>query len=294
MLGQHPQLFGLPETNLFARETYAGLRQLYRARPRFSHGLLRAVAQLGLGGQSEQDVATAGQWLMEHPDTPTGEIFSDVRAWSAPRAPVEKSPIHVYDIATLRRIERWVPDAYYLHLTRHPRGTCESIYSLRQEANERFEKTQRLRQRIGAVEMNSSTRPLARGQVDAELTPETMWLKPHMNIIEFLGQVPQERQLCLRGEDFLAQPETHLRMIADWMGIESDDRALEAMMHPERSPFARFGPSNALMGNDPSFLEQPALRAYHPKPSELDSPLSWDPELKFNPEVRACAGFFGY
>lgn len=294
MLGQHPQLFGLPETNLFARDTYVALRQLYRARPRFSHGLLRAVAQLGLGGQTEEDIATAELWLSEHPDTSTAEIFADIRAWSAPRAPVEKSPIHVYSIDSLHRIERSVPDAYYLHLTRHPRGTCESIYSLRQEASERFEKTQRLRQRIGMEEPQSSKQPLARGQVDAELTPETMWLNPHMSIMEFLDTISQHRQLMLRGEDFLADPDTHLRIVADWMGIAADDSAVRAMMHPEHSPFARFGPTNALMGNDPSFLEDPALRPYHAKPSDLDSPLSWDPTLTFDKEVRACAGFFGY
>ena len=46
MIGQHPQLLGLPETNLFARADYNQLALLFRVRPRLQHGLLRAIAEL--------------------------------------------------------------------------------------------------------------------------------------------------------------------------------------------------------------------------------------------------------
>jgi hypothetical protein len=292
MIGQHPELAGLPETNLFARESYGGLRQIYRKRPRFSHGLLRAIAEFGLGGQTEANIETARQWLEESPQVSTADIFHDIRSWAEPRGLVEKSPVHVYKIDSLHRINRAVPDAFYLHLTRDPRGTCESIYSLRQETTERFEKTQRVRARFAGGD--GSDHPRSPGQVDAELTPEAMWLNPHMAILEFLDGIPLSRQIFLRGEDFLVDPDLYLRKIAEWMGIDSGDDAIAAMQHPERSPFACFGPRNALFGNDPSFLESPELRPYTPKRSDLDRPLSWDSELTFSDEVKSCAAFFGY
>jgi hypothetical protein len=47
------------------------------------------------------------------------------------------------------------------------------------------------------------------------------------------------------------------------------------MMHPERSPFACFGPINALFGNDPNFLSGPTFRPHTPKVPPLDKPVPW-------------------
>jgi hypothetical protein len=66
------------------------------------------------------------------------------------------------------------------------------------------------------------------------------------------------------------------------------------MKHPEESPFACFGPPNALFGNDPGFLKEPALRPYKVKPQELESPLSWNPELRFSDIVIELAEYLGY
>jgi hypothetical protein len=66
------------------------------------------------------------------------------------------------------------------------------------------------------------------------------------------------------------------------------------MKHPEESPFACFGPPNARFGNDPSFLKEPALRSYTPKPQELESPLSWNPDLGFSDIVVELAEYLGY
>ena len=58
--------------------------------------------------------------------------------------------------------------------------------------------------------------------------------------------------------------------------IRADDEAVEAMMHPEDSPFAFPGPegSGILSGNDPGFLSDPALRAVDAAPA-LERPPGW-------------------
>ncbi len=47
------------------------------------------------------------------------------------------------------------------------------------------------------------------------------------------------------------------------------------MKRPEDSPFACFGPANAVLGNDPNFLSEPQLRPYKPRDESLAGPLSW-------------------
>src|SRR5262245_30909041 len=57
MLGQHPEMYGLPEVNLFVAETMAERRGLIAQPPWSEHGLLRAVAQLFGGEQTIQTIA---------------------------------------------------------------------------------------------------------------------------------------------------------------------------------------------------------------------------------------------
>jgi len=161
---------------------------------------------------------------------------------------------------------------------------CESMHALRQRAQER-EAASRRRQ-----EVDIGAGVAVRGRID----PDLVWLAPHRTIVEFLRAVPQERQLRLRGEELLADPDAHLGRIAEWLGIDRDPAALDRMKHPEDSPFACFGPPNARFGDDPGFLEKPWLRPYANKAMELDGPLTWDPHLSLSPEVKELALRFGY
>ena len=286
MIGQHPEMMGLPETNLFARDTYEELQQLFRLRERFAHGLYRALAELGLGEQNRENISVVKDWLAREPSVSTGELFKDLVAFASPCRLVEKSPLHVYNAESMERMHAAFPDAYYLHITRHPRGTCESIYALRMSTNEGVQKL---------VKKNPALANRVRKiKADEDLTPENMWFDPHLKILEFLETIPEEKQMRLRGENFLSEPDRYLREVATWLGVSTEDDAIEQMKHPEDSPFACFGPPNAWFGNDPSFLKEPALRPYTPKPQELDSPLSWDPELGFSDIVIELSEYLGY
>jgi hypothetical protein len=275
MIGSHPEMLGLPETNLFAAATMSELRQIHRSRPRFSHGLLRSLAQLCLGGQSFADVEAAQRWLDEQPDDlPTSAIFRDLIDWAEPRAIIDKSPMYVYSESALESIADAFPEARYLHLSRHPRSTCESIHETRNLAKDA----------VGGQ--------FAQG--NGALTPEQMWLKPHLRILELLETVPRDQQMFLRGEALMAEPRLYLPQIAEWLEIRTDAEAIDAMMRPEKSPFACMGPENARLGNDPRFLQSPALRSFHEKPSDLDAPLSFDSSLVFDEVLRHYAMYFGY
>lgn len=271
MIGQHPDLYGLPEVNLFAGDTLADLSRWHRMRPRLRHGLLRAVAELGLGGQDEQDIDTAAAWLDEHADVASGEVYHDLVEWAGPRRLVDKSPIYVIDEFALERIYAAFPDARFLHLTRHPWGTCKSMVGLRDYIQQ------------------AGGRP---GRFD--LDPNQAWLQPHTRVKEFLDSIPSGQWLRLQGEQLLGDPGLYLPQIAQWLGIRTDAEAIEAMKHPETSPYACMGPENAQFGNDPGFMENPALRPYKAKPASLDDPLPEGVSGEFSDALRHYANLFGY
>lgn len=271
MIGCHPQLAALPETNLFAAATVADLERLFAREPRAKDGLLRAIAEYGMGGQTEELIGTARAWLEDRRAASTAEVFRQLIEWASPRGIVEKSPRYVHTPGALARISKAFPQARYLHLARHPRAACESVYALRR-----------------------SSRADTGRRVDPEITPHRAWLRPHLAILEFLEGIPADRQMFLRGEALLTKPEVYLPQIAEWLGVSTDQAAIAAMQHPERSPFARGGSPSAPTGNDQSFMEQPALRKPRRYSDSLEHPLSWDPGLRFDEILKEYATRFGY
>jgi hypothetical protein len=272
MLGQHPQLYGLPEVNLFAGGRLGDLQRWYRLRPRFQHGLLRAIAELGLGAQNEATIVAAQRWCAEQVELTTATVFDDLRHWAAPRMPVDKSPLYAYAPGALERIRQAFPGARFLHLLRHPYTTCESFQKMRRQIHE------------------EGGQPF-----DFAFNPEKIWLEPHLRIAEFLETVPVAQTLRLRGEVLLADPDCYLPQLAQWLGLDAGPAAIAAMKHPERSPFARLGPINARYGNDLGFMENPALRRFSPPAVTLET--SWELGGRVWPlsaVLRHYAEFFGY
>ena len=56
MIGNHPDMIGLAETNLFSADNYIELERRFLIDARFQQGLLRSIAEIGLGEQSEQNI----------------------------------------------------------------------------------------------------------------------------------------------------------------------------------------------------------------------------------------------
>jgi len=117
----------------------------------------------------------------------------------------------------------------------------------------------------------------------------------HRNICEFLHAVPASHTLRVRGEDIVSDPARGLREMLAWLGLRMDDEAIEEMKHPERSPYACYGPPSAYFGNDRAFLQDPVLRPARAEKHSLEGPLSWcDDGREFSAEVRELAQKFGY
>ena len=86
-----------------------------------------------------------------------------------------------------------------------------------------------------------------------------LWCEAHERILDLANKRHAPPVLLVRGEDVLADPSLELRQIVAWLGIDNDSTVLQAMLHPEASPFANPGPWPSWGDQDPRFLASPAL-----------------------------------
>jgi Sulfotransferase family len=286
-------MYGLPETGLFNVPTM----ELWLDGPRHA-GLLRCVAELFFGEQTEESIVLAGGWLRRRRSVSTVAVLDEIVTRVAPRMVIEKTPAMVFRLETLHRTDEMYPNARYLHLLRHPRGHGRSVMNhVLELAADRNTAPPRWLDHVKPPDPDNSG-ALRRSRAIAEpplRDPQWDWLKLHSNILRFLQDVPPDRQIALRGEDLLADPDRALRVITTWLGLPTDDEAVDAMKHPERSPYSFIGPPNARFGTSRHFLRAPQLRPERATPQSLDGPLEWRGDgTWFAPEVRRLAQTLGY
>lgn len=256
MIGEHPDLYGFPELHLFVGDTVQEVidrehekSQRYAGPP----GVLRSLAQLHDGIQTTGTIVRAVQWLVERRDWTTKQLLDYLLARVAPKIGVEKSPITAMKPKFMERAYADYPDAFYLHLTRHPVSTRASMKEFSAGKHTKDQADQARRQRADRL---------------------VAWHHIHTNILRFTATLPLGQTLRIKGEDVLSDPDRYLSQVAEWLGIRTDREALEAMRHPEHSPYACVGPDPARGGNDPKFMRSPKLRGGRVKEPSLRSFLA--------------------
>jgi hypothetical protein len=278
MLGQHPEAYGFPELNLFTCNTIRELLNRYRgkAQPQM-HGILRTIAQLYSGEQTCLSISMAYRWLMARYAYSTAEAYLEICQKICPLRGVDHSHAYSLDFMYLDRIFQTFPDAYFVHLVKHPltQGT-----EITQGENTWLAKT------LKYYDYESDP-PV--------IDPQFAWLSAQKRIIEFLKGVSEKQQLLLRGEDLLSEPKLYCEKICSWLGLSWNDSVFDAMIHPEDSYYACLGPFGATLGNDAGFLQSP-LYEHQPNFSiSLADPLPWRSDNKgFIPEVIQLAHQLGY
>ena len=258
MLGQHPDLAGLPELKLFACPTVgdmeASLPAFWIARgvTHRSPGLIRALAEYLFGNQQLQSLALARAWLRERSAWSGADVLDILLERFQPSGCVEKSPENVETDTALARLAAAYPRARYLHLTRHPGTTQRSI-------QEHF------------------NRILPGYRQDGQpMSGVAAWYETHRRILRLAADLPPDRYMRVRAEDVLNDMRHQLAAIAAWLGLHTGADAIAAMTHPEASPFAGFGAagSGVTGGNDPAFLRDPIPHKV-PVPGSVQEPTGW-------------------
>jgi hypothetical protein len=275
MIGLHPQLAGFPELTIFRRST---VQELITDPPGWKGiptrgrlaGLLRVLAQFHDGEQSARTVAAAMEWLEQRREWGVADVFDYLLEQVAPRTGVEKSPDNSARADFLTRLRRSYPRARFIHLTRHPVTTAESMWAVYHDKGLWNIPPELLHQFcLGA------------------------WYFHHCRILRLAGELPPDQLLRVRSEDVLADPPAQLAAIARWIGVDDDQASIEAMCHPERSVFAAPGPEGAEGGNDAKFLQSPGLRQAR-WPDGVGVPAEWVIDPWFHVEVLRLAAVLGY
>jgi hypothetical protein len=281
MLGQHPQLYGFPELNLFSAETVDELLRLEEqptapdiAAATHTAGLCRALAEVSFGEQTPAALDRTRTWLLTHRHWPTRQVFGLLLSQIEPRRGVDKSPRTAASPLHLRRALTHFPEARFLHLTRHPVTAVRSLLHAH---------------RLGPAPAPAG--PIARsGHADF---CGRFWCFVHESILEFTHSLPPSQTMRVRGEDLLNMPALHLPSLAEWLGVRADDCAVAAMQHPERSPYAGIGPGPIWAENDPKFLHAPQLRTAA-LPATVEPPPEWDLSPALQRTLQRLADKLGY
>jgi hypothetical protein len=278
LLAGHPQLYGLPETSLFARETVSEILAMpadqdteHGGRRHTLMGLERALAQLHDGRQDQAALDRALDWIRQRPTMPTTDVMKHLLRLIHPRIGVEKSPATVASAQALTRCVHAFPSARYLHLTRHPVTTQRSM-------------TRLYSQYLFPASMPDSER--ARLCVLA-------WHTGHLRIAQALQAVPQPQWLRVRAEDLIGDPRAWLPRILDWLDLRHDEAIIDRMLDTHCWEFAQWHGHPGYGGADPYFLAAPTLRPAPPPEPDLIDP-TWQISDDVAAKVTTLARYLGY
>lgn len=205
MLAGHPQLFAPPELYLLSYDNLADRKFWFSGSHRSQlEGNIRALMQV-LEKNAEECQALMTE--LEDRACSTQEYYGMLQEWLGERILVDKTPAYAVDPSALERAETYFEDPIYIHLLRHPYGMIRSF----EEAKLDQLWFPRL---VGSDAHSLDAFPFERRQL-----AEMIWLMLHQNILEFLKQVPAERQFQLRFEDMVGQPETAMSGLCANLGL---------------------------------------------------------------------------
>jgi hypothetical protein len=281
-------MYALPELHLFTAESVREWRQqCAQASYDMDHGLLRAVAEIVFGEQTDDSIRRARGWLARREHLTTGMILELLQAEVAPRVVVEKSPSLVYNPRSLQRLVEMFPRARFVHLVSHPRLFGESVMLAVAETSNGASLP-------ASHWLSQLAHPDWQGPSDGPNSgphPEMSWLRLHTRIRDFLDTLADDQKLTVRGEEF----DESLESLVTWLRMRSDRDAIERMRRPEESAYVAPGPSSARFGSDIFVLGAPLMRPEWRRSQVLDGPVSWRPTGEgFSSEVKELAKAFGY
>ncbi|MGL5060845.1 MAG: HAD-IIIC family phosphatase, partial [Microcoleus sp.] len=202
ILGGHPQLFAPPELELLSFNTLGERKAAFSGGYSFwLEGTIRTIMQIRECSTQE---AIAIVEELEAKNFTTKQFYQLIQQWLGDKTLVDKTPSYSIDLETLKRAEINFQNPLYIHLVRHPYAVMRSCEEARLE-------------QILPYQHPFNRRELA----------ELLWSIGHQNILEFLQQVPQERQYRIKFEDLVSQPQVSVEQICKFLGLEFHPEMLQ-------------------------------------------------------------------
>ncbi len=267
MLGGHPRLFAPPELELLSFATLADREAAFAGRDSFwLEGVIRAVMEVhGCDVEAARRIlrtCVAEGWT-------TQRFYRQLQEWLGARTLVDKTPSYALDPVILRQAEESFESPFYIHLVRHPYAVIRSF----EEAS---------------LDQIFFRHPhsFRRGEL-----AELIWLVSHQNIADFLAAVPAERQLQVRFEDLVRDPEAGLRRICAALEIDFHPH----MADPYQGKRARMTDgihAEGRMLGDVKFLQYKSVEAgvaerWREAREDSLGELTWEMALRFGYEPPA-------
>jgi hypothetical protein len=224
----------------------------------------------------DADAAVAAVSAAEAAAHPVGEVYREIQALVSPRILVDKTPFYGVHPETLAATEALFPDAIYIHLTRHPYGVIRS-----------FEKA-RLDQLWWPRLTGPSGPP---SPFHPRQLAEMLWTQIATTTSAFLQGIPVHRQLHLRYESLVADPQTAMEDICRILDIAFNPNLLS----PKGSEAQRMTDGlrdGSRMIGDPNFhrhtgLSQSSAEAWRADiTSDFLSDLTWAEAIRLGHAER--------
>ncbi|MEW6755261.1 MAG: amino acid adenylation domain-containing protein [Candidatus Latescibacterota bacterium] len=236
MLAGHPRLFAAAELQLLCFHTLRQRRQAFSGRfSAWLEGTLRAIMELRSGDAEE---ARRIMQAHEEADLSTRRFYGVLQEWMGDRILVEKTPSYALDPGALRKAEEDFEDPLYIHLVRHPYAVMRSFAKMHMEQI-----------------LYLHPHPFSGRQLG-----ELVWTLSHANVLDFLAQVPAQRQYRLAYEDLVRRPEEAMVRMCAHLGLPFHPDLLRPYERLERKMVDGLYPESLPMG-DTKFLRHGAIRA---------------------------------
>jgi hypothetical protein len=237
MIGQHDNLFCLPEINLFLANDLRGyLAFMEKETLNLKDGDLRAIAYFFFGDQSPSSIKEALKFINSNSKMKTMSVFESFQEKIHPKRIITKSPLYAGELS---RLERLPKDAYFIHLLRNP-----------------FTQNRSLTNYFRLYDLNPSNHLYLTHRENQYKG----WINEQQNIESFLQSIPNNKKIRLYSELCMEEPKKTMKELCRFLKVSDDENNIEQMLHPEKSIFASVGDQTARFGNDPKFLMHPKLR----------------------------------
>ncbi len=279
MLAGNPQLFAPPELDLMSFNTLAERRDAFSGKFQFwLEGPLKAIMELR---QCSADEAESIMASFERAGWSTKRFYRQLQEWIAEsqraansglpvsqRMLVDKTPVYPMDRHILARMEQDFENARYIHLVRHPFAT---VYSFMEA---------KLEDIFFRWDHPWSMRELA----------ELVYLVSHRNILNFLEQIPAERQHRVWFEEMVGDAPRVMRGICDFLQIEFHPDMLEPYKGDKMTSGIR--PGHQMVGDFKFYLRnkidpKAADRWKRFKKDDRLAEQTWDVARRLNYELPA-------
>ena len=232
MLAGHPGLFAAPELQLLGFETLEERRQAYCGRHAlWREGGIRALMEVRACAAEDAKCIMAE---LEQRGLSTRAFYRYLQAAVGGRMLVDKSPAYALDPNALARAERDFDEPLYIHLVRHPYAMVTS-----------FER-EHMDQVLHLEAHDFSTRQLG----------ELIWLVSHLNIRDFLANIPQRRQYVICYEEMVTRPRSVMQEMCARLGIPFDEGVLRPYDNLDRKMTDGLQPDSTPMGDTHLFQYQ--------------------------------------